>query len=377
MKFLRLSKTKLKHQNKVENMKIIYNHNLEDVLIKMISSTPSYFPSVVMDSGKVIVLMFKIGNIVGTIERSNNKDPEQKDIKLSQHVYEKYHVADDKLYSKLFLPEHMSQYHPNNLKLEKMCNMGPMCGTFSDKNVCNVDYIGVDSRKAYTSDFMDIKFYPVFSYFDLWQPYDNHEIEDYSQYLVNNTSNSVEDLILFPYTTTRIYGYVLNRIDLKRHNIIISAYKKPSKLVESNSADLINELWNTEISNDSREDSMIKKDIFNINSGLLDKKYNKRTFSKVFRSFDEAFYYQTKYGGKILKITDNENKSVFQDCNVDLFVLHRKEQIELENGFTPIKELIYSIRTLKNYLTTIKLHKIGIQACGIKTDSIIYCEKEI
>jgi len=49
--------------------------------------------------------------------------------------------------------------------------------------------------------------------------------------------------------------------------------------------------------------------------------------------------------------------------------------VELENGFTPIKELIYSIRTLKNYLTTIKLHKLNIDVCGVKTDSIIVKKK--
>jgi hypothetical protein len=91
---------------------------------------------------------------------------------------------------------------------------------------------------------MDIEMYPVFDYFDIWKGYDNHKIEDHNQYIVRCNSKKPEHLILFPNWNSRVTGFKLNRLK-KKIEYQIMAYKRPSKLVPSNSKALINKLWET------------------------------------------------------------------------------------------------------------------------------------
>ena len=77
-----------------------------------------------------------------------------------------------------------------------------MSGYFNE--TMKIPLLGVDSRKAYTSDFMDIKYYPVFNYFDIWQEYNNETIDDYTQYIVK--TNEKANPILFSGIYSRCYG---------------------------------------------------------------------------------------------------------------------------------------------------------------------------
>lgn len=354
---------------------IVRNGNLNNVMLDMINNKPSYIPDVTFENGKIICLKFKIENIIGTITTCSTLDPEQKDLNICDNIYKPYHTARNTLYKELFTQDHLSTYNPANMELEKLYTMRPMTGYFDIKTPCNKLCMGIDTRKAYTGDFMDIEKFPVYGYFDIWKPYDNHTIEDYNQYLVLCTSNKPEHLLLFPETITRVTGYKLNRIDFKEYTIL--HYKRPSKLVNSNSKELIRKLWDTKISDNKQEDIQSKKDIFNIISGLLEKKYNKKSCSKIFKRYDEAFYYQSVCGGEIYVMNydgeDFENQPVFSGKGEEKkgYLLEKRGKVELVNGFTPIKEMIYDIRSLKNYQTFMKLKLNGIKPLGIKTDSIL------
>lgn len=348
-------------------LKFVFEGDLKDILFEMTCHEPSYYPSLYIENGKILQLGFKIGSLYGSIQRCDIKKPDDNDVILQNpEVYKSYHDADDELYKHLFTTDHMSFYNPQNINIEKLYPIRPMCGNFSNDDVCNIKYNGIDSRKAYTSDFMDIEYYPVYNYFDVWQMYDNHKIEDYNQYIVRCNDKKKYTEVLFPYTISRVTGYLLNRITDVEYSII--SFKRPSKLVHSNSKHLIEKLYNTQISSNPFEDTRLKKFIFNSNSGLLEKNKNKKTFSKVFKNYDEAFYYQTIHGGIIMTL--GEDSTVFQN-EKRLFILVKKEEVELINGFNPIKEMIYSIRALKNYRTIQKLISNNIRVVGIKTDSIL------
>jgi len=348
-------------------LRYVYDGDLKDILFQMTCSKPSYYPGVYIENGKILRLTFKVGNFCGYIERSDCKKPEDNDVILkNSEVYKTYHDADDELYKNLFTPEHMSFYNPQNIEIEKMYPIAPMCGHFSNDDVCNIVYNGIDSRKAYTSDFMDIEYYPVYNYFDVWQLYDNHKIEDYNQYLVRCNDKKLYTEVIFPNTISRVTGYLLNRIENVEYTII--SFKRPSKLIVSNSKYLIKKLYDTEISSNPFEDVRLKKFIFNSNSGLLEKRKNKKSIAKVFKNYDEAFYYQTLHGGKITTL--GEANSIFK-TEQRIFVLVKQEEVELTNGFLPIKEMILSIRSLKNFQTIQKLISNNIKVVGIKTDSIL------
>ena len=333
---------------------IVKDGNLEDVLNTMVHSKPSYIPSIYYDMGKIMQLSFKISNIIGTISVSSTIDASQKDIILGPEIYKNYHSARDNLYKKLLTPDHLSSYNKFNMELEKLYPMGPMTGYFDNDDICNIKYCGLDTRKAYTGDFMDIEYYPVYDYFDTWKNYDEHKIEDYNQYLVMNNSKKPEHLILFPYLISRVTEFKLNRIDNKTYTIV--AYKRPSKLVPSNSKDLIKQLWEAHINDNKQEDTQCKKDIFNIISGLVGKKTNKRSLTKIFKNYDEATYYQMKFGGEMYTIgTDSKlNMEVFGGQPQKLYLLQKQVSKELIDGFVPIKEMIYDIRSVSDHYEIMK-----------------------
>ena len=156
------------------------------------------------------------------------------------------------MYKELFVKEHFSWTNPKNAEVEKQYQMKPMTGYFHENTVVNELYSGIDCNKAYTADFMDIEYYPVYGYFDIWKPYDNHKVEDYNQYLVECDSELYEDMILFPGAISRVTGYKLNRIHNIEYKII--AFKRPSKLVVSNSKQLVKKLWEMKISDNVKED---------------------------------------------------------------------------------------------------------------------------
>ena len=222
---------------------------------------------------------------------------------------------------------------------------------------------------------MDIEHYPVFNHFDIWQEYDNSDIKDYNQYIVKVDRNA--NPILFSSTISRCYGYKLNRIN---ENYEVLYMKKPSNLIPSNSKDLVKKVF------DSKLDISLKKFIVNKNLGLIEKKRNKKSISRLFKNYNEALYYQTKLGkGDIIPINEEEiiseekyneiegeistsYKTIIKDT---IHLLHVSEEKELINGFLPIKELIYEIRSLKNYNTFQKLKQHKIEVHGIKTDSLL------
>ena len=124
----------------------------------------------------------------------------------------------------------------------------PICCTFrySDKNM-----VALDLNKAYTSNLMDMKKFPVFSSFDTYNEYDNHPVEDYTMYYVKATTNNNESAILFGSLYSRCYGYKLNRINKKLFEIL--SFKRPSNLIDTDSEERIKKIYdNKELSKTSK-----------------------------------------------------------------------------------------------------------------------------
>ena len=361
--------------------KYIYVDSLLILLKEMVNNKPSYIPDIKFEHGAITMLKFKVGNITGIIENCTNNAGDT-EVSFNRNIYEKYHKANDELYQSLFTEDHLSYYNPVNIEVEKKYPMRPCIGKFI-RGETNKLFDGVDARKAYTSDFIDIKYFPIYSYFDIWQPYDNHKIEDYCQYIVCNTDKSPQSKILFPSDYSRVTGYKLNRITIDYQVLF---FKRPSRLIDVNTKQMIDKLWEADICDRDKDDKTFKKCIFNISSGLLEKKTNSKTFTKLFKNYDEAFYYQAKYGGKVYPLNNKYQNDDYEECEElarsvirnrvdacsELCVLVRKVETELQNGFVPIKDMIYDIRSLKNYQTYMKLKDNNIEPVAIKTDCIYF-----
>ena len=355
---------------------IIYNDYLDKLLFGIINNL-GYTPEIKMMSGKITSLLVKYNGVIFNITLSDTKANDT-DVWIDKENFELYNTIDDAFYNGLICHEHMSTYNNQTLNIEHLLPIGPKSGYFTE-NITH-PLMGIDSRKAYTSDFMNIEYFPVFNHFDIWQEYDNHKIEDYSQYIVKVDPQSANP-ILFSGTYSRCYGYKLNRIDEK---FKVMYYKKPSNLVLSNSQSLVKNVFNSKLPID------LKKFIVNKNLGLIEKKKNKKSMCKAFKNCNEALYYQTKLNmGQIYSIDEEEYIKIEKDIDpldkgVDpldelivkdtLHILCISKEENLINGFLPIKELIYEIRDLKNFDAYKRLTDAKIQVYGIKTDSIMIAD---
>jgi len=268
-------------------------------------------------------------------------------------------MSDKKFYSAIIQEKHKSTYHPSVIELEKEYPKGPIVAPFIDNIDPERSFNGIDMRKSYTDCLTKIEKIPVFGYFDVYKKYDGHKIEDYSVYIVHHVSKNVKDTILFPQTYHRCFGYKLNRCDTK---VSVLYYMRPNKLIDVDFKDDVDKLFKSE-----KIPMSLRKFISNKTTGLLEKKNNKKSLTKVFGKVDEMLYYQMKYGGsyRILKHETRQNK---------LYLLTFNKQIDLIDGFKHIKDLIYDLQTMKLINLYDKLITNGIKPYGCNTDSIFIKE---
>ena len=107
---------------------------------------------------------------------------------------------------------------------------------------------------------------------------------------------------------SRCYGFKLNGISDINYTILF--FRRPSKLNDAHSTKHIDDLYGTRLCEDDSEDIEKKKFIVNKNLGLLEKKYNSASITKIYRTLVEAQYYQIKYGGCIFRVTDQKVEEV-------------------------------------------------------------------
>ena len=169
-------------------------------------------------------------------------------------------------------------------------------------------------------------------------------------------------------------------------DVEILAFKQPSFIKSINTKDIIDTLWDTEISNDLEEDKGIKKLIANVNFGLLEKSNNKVQKSKIYETLDEAKYYQEQFGGRINILskfheefeiddydmgTDNPPLTqVWKEDEKKYYILNISDKAYLKNGFRYIKELLLQYHNFKmfNDFTTLKNNDINVFT--VKSDAL-------
>ena len=276
------------------------------------------------------------------------------------------------------------------MEIENKYPFGPTSGYLTEKFDERVIYNAIDMNKAYPDCLRKIKTVPVFGYFDEYKEYDNHKIEPYTMYLVETPLNQadVSKVILFPTVYHRCFGFKL--LHSTGINYKIHAFRRPSDLEDVDFQEPMNQLFENK-----KLSSIHKKFIANKTTGLCEKKYNTANITRVFDSYEEAYYYQNKYmkyNGKIhvlqqtYKSTEKISNSPL-DFGIDvieedkevtkltygkkiyLLIIEKKEA--LIDGYRYIKELIYDMMSIKMYDLFNEIVAKGIKPKGIKTDAIL------
>lgn len=358
-------------KEKVKQMKIICRPCIKKLLFKLING--GYMPKVDFDTALNKIVLYLNNTMIQIIQANNNPIYGQLINYENLQEYQAYEKAYEKFYSSIVKKEYLSDYHPSVIEIDNYYKINNVCGYFGEFDY--KPYDGLDENKAYTECLMSIKKIPIFNYFDVYRKYNNEPIEDLSQYIIEVLSYTPRTAIIFSQKYTKTFGYVLNQVDIKYKILYV---RKPLNIEEVDFEKPVKDLFDidkfedefglSELFNLDKISIQMKKAISNITTGLLEKKMNKGELSKIFIDYNEAKMYQDLYNGKMLSISQDDSEEE------SLFIVKIKEEKVLENGFLPVKEMIYLNQRLKLLNQYDKLRKLGLRVRGIKTDCIFYGE---
>lgn len=360
-------------KEKVKQMKIICRPCIKKLLFKLING--GYMPKVDFDTALNKIVLYLNNTMIQIIQANNNPIYGQLVNYENLQEYQAYEKAYEKFYSSIVKKEYLSDYHPSVIEIDNYYKINNVCGHFGELDY--KPYDGLDENKAYTQCLMSIKKIPIFNYFDVYRKYNDEPIEDLSQYIIEVLSYTPRTAIIFPQKYTKTFGYILKQVDIKFKILYV---RKPLNIEDVDFEKPVQELF--DIYDDDFKDefglydlfkldkisTQMKKAISNITTGLLEKKINRGELSKIFIDYNEAKMYQDLYDGKMLCISEDDSE------DSSLFVVKIKEEKQLENGFLPVKEMIYLNQRLKLLNQYDKLRNLGLRVRGIKTDCIFYAE---
>ncbi len=183
----------------------------------------------------------------------------------------------------------------------------------------------IDFIKFYTSIFVGLKYLPVVHSFDNFIAYSKDmKVEDYSLYYVEKKNDKL--------------NYPLNRFELcyginiknRLCGLTIISVLRPSKLYPNPAKDEIKTLYeNGNLSID------MKKSIVNSLIGMMDKRFNTKSFCSAFASEDECnFTVKVRCEDKAKKIVRKAPDGR------DIFIAYSECKTELIDGFKLISYLI-------------------------------------
>ena len=173
-----------------------------------------------------------------------------------------------------------------------------------------------------------------------------------------------------------------------KQRLAIKAVKHPSIIKNVNYRGLVEELWRTPISDDP-EDAVLNNTIANCNYGMLEKQINRTQKSKIFDTYEDAKFFQIKYGGSITFIKQHEERSEWKkesplDHGVNgapmiytnkmvatgrsLCMLSLSAEASMTNDFRYIKELLMQRHNFYLNKSRELLTEEGVDVCTVQTD---------
>ena len=365
----------LKDNEDIDELNLVSKKSLNNVYCDF--RRCCYEPSVVMSAGgNISSIKLKFNKTLLNIRSQDliNCAVERSEYTDSADVFNKVNEGMFHFNKMLFNPHHKSYYHKDDKKIFDTAYSIASTG-YLDHGVAKDKGVEIDLNKAYTKGTMDITRIPIFCEFDIWTDYD-HEKHDF---------NKMNDLTLF-YVKSKVKNMFFNR----SYNLIYGKYlkkyfkyvdiiyfKTPSKIASVNYKKLVDELNEMKFDDDEIKNKKIKKMIFNINIGLLEKQSNTVKKSFVFNKMVDAFYYQEIYGGTINVISqferDEEDELGFRDIisQEKHYVLNISDTKALMNGYRYIKELVLQNHNYAMNTAYETLLENNINVYSVKTDAFV------
>jgi hypothetical protein len=399
---------------------LIYNDRLEDILLDMTNTIINnddsntikinmggYLPKVSYGNGCIKDIKIKIGEFKDNkriiITKVDIKDANDVNINIyDKKTLDNYNREFNKFYYKLFDKKYLQELNEHTLSIIDYYRITASSGFFGEVVPKNT-YNGIDIRKCYTYCLSQINKIPVFKYFDIFEKYNNETIEPYNYYIIKRVSNDNKSSILYPNLYNLTFGFTLLSLssDVKYE---IEYFMRPSHLIDVNFKTIVDELYKSKIDFESDEaDKIIKKNIVNISTGLLEKKYNKKSNVSLFLNHEDALNYARYFNAKVKPIIKYKNVEVKNDNNVSnigklldmdiaddnnedynsnniietvvdkkIYAVIIEKEKELTTNFRQIKDMIYELSKLELLKVSDKLEQNGYNIIGVKTDCVLY-----
>ena len=362
-----------------DSFKLVNLIHRKDNLVKLLNDLreAGYNPGINFEAGKLTALKLSLNGIFFIIQTQQLIKSAIDGVVVveDEATYNAMNQAMTSFNHKIFMNGHKSFYTELDLDVLDEYRTRPIVGNIkavSNKN----DMVEIDISKAYTSALSQITEIPIFNEFDSFRPYCGESIQPLNLYVVKNRKHG-----LITQDKSLVYGRFLHPTDQ------IVAVKTPSFVKSVDYRSAIQELYDSTISLDENQDVHIKKLIANVNIGLLEKCFNRKSRGYLFEDLAECQYYQAKMGGAIHMLSmiedieelidlglddglDSRPIASFQvkECGKPLYVLVMKAECQLKNGFRYIKELLLQSHNFKLMQAFDKLAESNIAVHSVKTD---------
>jgi hypothetical protein len=364
---------------KDSDFKLVSLIHRQDNLIKLLNDLleAGYNPGINFEVGRLTALKLSLNGIFFVIQTQQliKSAIDGMVVVEDEATYNSMNQAMTSFNNKIFLSGHKSYYTDSDLDVLDEYRTKPIAGNLRAPQ--SNEMVEIDISKAYTSALSEIIEIPIFNEFDAFVPYDGSKIQPLNLYIVTGSKHA-----LSTQGKSLVYGKYLD----PSANVV--AYETPSFIKPVDYKTAIKELWDCESSSDPKQDAHIKKLIANVNIGLLEKCFNRKSRGYLFQDLAECQYYQARMEGSIHVLSTIEAIEEVMDLGLDdgldstpiasfrfkdsdkapLYVLVMKAESQLKNGFRYIKELLLQSHNSKLKEAYDKLEANGILISSVKTD---------
>ena len=242
------------------------DNNLTEVLYQL--KYAGYEPFIKYQANKISQLrvMFSYRRKKKSVEyiissQDLSKEHIERDVLV--HTEDKYNRLINAMFNfnkSIFSDAHKSKYDTIDISILDECRTIVPQGYFNKIDKTK-DLIEIDRTKAFTWAFKQIKRIPKFNEFDVWKPMtediDIKQLSSLTLYMVEVYDGNV----FFNKKINLVYGKFLRKMVKEDIELKILYYKQPSHIHRVDYNKVVNELWDTYISDDKDEDKQIKKKI--------------------------------------------------------------------------------------------------------------------
>lgn len=280
--------------------------------------------------------------------------------------YREYLIAKKQI-QRSFIQGNYQSYYPEDMKFMVKYNTRNAVKGFFEETKRN-EFYELDVSKNYAGLVYEMEFCPVFTTFNALESYDG-QINNHYLYTIELLYKPKGiDQIFFNQKYQDVYGFELNQTDFvegKHYKIL--AQRAYTYLVPSDMANGVEKVMTNEKLN-----LTLRKFLVNYATGLLEKKFNSISQCAFDITLADSMRRRDGFSDDLYK---NSIPVDLDEKTKGFWVTVIANQTDLDNGYFPIKQQIYSMNRVKMYKLAQKYQQY--HPVGIQTDALYFLDEPV